>query len=426
MLSRVTAKRRNLVVGIVVVAVITIVGVHVLTSSHASSQPLYATSEAELGSVVAPASIVANSGASGGKSVQFGSATTSSGPLLGALAPAASDTSLAAAGFGEVVIGANWSSLEPSQGSYSSSALSSLQTQINSALAAGLSPSLDIGVQYAPSWIFNVGGGTQFIDQYGDVFGGTLASGNSVANAVTDANVRTQLGAYMAYLGGHLTGVASVRLGGAAYNELRYPSGNSGSQANAYWFYDSSSQAALPGDARGWKPGSGSVAQATDFINTYDSALSGYGVWLVQQGAADFPSSTKLEVLLPGWGERPGQVSAAASKLLVGTPDEVNQGLDWADMLPQLPSPSRVVAYSTYADATAGSGSNPDPAAYIHSILPAGMLAGGESTGNGNTTTAGMNLMFQDAQTWGWYVVNWFFNGQSQTLSQLYQAFKAG
>jgi hypothetical protein len=135
------------------------------------------------------------------------------------------------------------------------------------ATTAGLSVSLDIGLQYPPAWIFNVGGGTQFIDQYGDIFTGSAASGNDIANAVTDINVRSQLGDYISYLGSHLTGVNSVRLGGGAYNELRYPSGGSGSINNVYWFYDTSSQASLPSSFQGRKPGTGNATQATEFLN---------------------------------------------------------------------------------------------------------------------------------------------------------------
>jgi hypothetical protein len=205
--------------------------------------------------------------------------------------------------------------------------------------------------------------------------------------------------------------------------ELRYPSGSAGSHSNAYWFYDSSSQASLPVGVQGWKPGTGTVAQATTFINAYDAAIVNYGLWLEQTAAAAFPSSVKFEMLLPGWGERPGEVTTAENDLLSATPDEVNQGLDWADMLPKLPANGRVVAYSTWSDSTNGGTNNPDPAAYIHNILPTGMLQGGESTGVGGTTTVDMNQMFLDAQTWNWYVANWFFTGQSQTLSQIDTAF---
>ncbi len=343
--------------------------------------------------------------------------------MLGAVGPAASDTTLALAGFKAVVLNVNWSNIEPSEGSYSASAIARVQAEIDTALAAGLSPSLDIGVQYAPSWIFGVGGGAQFVDQYGDGFTGSQSSGNYVANAVTDMNVRTQLGEYINYLASRLTGLGSVRLGGGAYNELCYPAGDAGSKSNAYWFYDASSQATLPASVRGWKPGSGTTAQATAFMNAYNAALVNYGVWLERTAAAAFPSSVQLEMLLPGWGERPGDVRTAERDLLDNSPAEVNQGLDWTDLLARLSANGRVVAYTTYADATQGVADDPDPATYIHSILPAGMLEGGESTGNGQSTAAGMNLEFTYAKKWNWYVANWFFVGQPQTLAQLGAAF---
>ena len=349
-----------------------------------------------------------------------------SGPMLGALGADESDAALAAGGFTSVVVSANWQSIEPTEGGYSASAIASVQDEIDSALAAGLSPSLDVGVQYAPSWIFGVGGGTQFIDQYGDVFTGSQPSGNYIANAITDMNVRAQMGDYIDYLGTHLTGLGSVRLGGGANNELGYPSGDAGSQPNAFWFYDASSQAALPASMQGWKPGAGATAQATAFLTVYNDALVNYGVWLEQTAASAFASSVKLEVVLPGWGERPGDLQSAEADLLQNATPEVNQGLDWTDLLPQLPATGRVVAYTTYADATQGQADDPDPAAYIHSILPPGMLEGGESTGNGQSTDAGMNLEFADARQWNWYVANWFFTGQPQTTAQLASAFNGG
>lgn len=408
-----------------IVAAVVGAGVYYLLLIHAATP--YSSIETEVGTLAGSASIVAPNAASNTKAVQFGALVSPVAvtPMLGAVEPADSDAALYAAGFREVVISVGWSDIEPAEGSYSSSAISSAQSEINAAIAAGLRPSLDIGVQYAPSWIFNVGAGTQFEDQYGDVFTGSADSGNYVPNAVTDMNVRAQLGDYLAYLGTHLTGLDSVRLGGAADNELRYPSGTVGSQGNAFWFYDTSSQATLPVSVQGWKPGTGTVAQATTFLNAYNAALVNYGVWLEQTSAAAFPAKVKLEILLPGWGERPAELSSAANNLLNAAPDELNEGLDWADLLPKLRADGRTVAYTTWADSTNGDSNNPDPAAYIHSILPTGMLEGGESTGNGQSTTTGMDLEFQDAKTWNWYVANWFFNGQSQTLQQLDSAFNA-
>jgi hypothetical protein len=346
-----------------------------------------------------------------------------SGPLLGALSPTTDYSALASSGFDEVVIPTAWSVIEPAEGSFSLPAISRLQDAINSARAAGLSASLDIGVQYAPAWIFGVGGGTRFKDQYGDTFSGTTGSGNDVANAVTDTKVRSQLGAYIAFLGQHLHGLGSVRLGGGPDNELRYPSGTSGSRANAYWFYDASSQALLPAGTRGWVPGTGTIGQATSFLTAYDHAMAGYGTWLARQGEGDFPAATKIELLLPGWGERPTDVPVAETQLLRNTPDEVNQGLDWLDLFANLPRNGRIVAYTTYADATQGVTGNPDPDRYIHSLLPGGVLEGGESTGNGQTTAAGEAKMMADAKAWDWYVVNWFFNEQVQSPQQIGRQF---
>lgn len=353
-------------------------------------------------------------------------AAAPTGPSLSALASGSSNSTLSASGFNQLVISASWAEIEPNEGSYSASATTALQSQINAAISTGLQPVLDPGSEYAPSWIFTVGGGTQFIDQFGDVFSGSASSGNDVANAVTDMAVRAQLGLYITYLGSHLTGVTAVRVGGLAYGELRYPSGQSGSQANAYWFYDASSQATLPSPVQGWKPGTGTVAQATAFLTAYNAAMVSYGLWIEQNTASAFPSQTKLEIMLPGWGERPGQVASADSGLLVNTPDQVNMGLDWTDLLSQVADSSRIVAYSTYADATQGGSSNPDPAAYIHSILPAGMGEAGESTGNGQTTAAGLALMFQDARTWGWYSTTWNFTGQPQTPADVDSAWLSG
>lgn len=337
--------------------------------------------------------------------------------LLESLGYSGSNAGLVSAGFEEVVVAANWAAIEPSEGVVSASAITSLQNTINTATASGLQVALDIGTQYAPSWIFGVGGGTRFVDQYGDVFGGSPGSGNDVANAVTDSAVRTQLGDYINYLGTHLTGVSAVRLGGLADNELRYPSGTSGSKPDAFWFYDASSQALLPPSARGWVPGTGTVAQATTFLGCYNAAMVNFSDWLETVGQQSFHSTTHLEMMMPGWGDRPGEIGTAQSNLLVNTPDEINEGLDWADL--RWPATSQVVAYTTYADAIQGTPSNPDPAAYIHSLLPAGMGSGGEPTGNGQTTPAGENLMFQDARAWDWYAVTWYFPGQSQTAVQV-------
>ena len=63
---------------------------------------------------------------------------------------------------------------------------------------------LDPGMQYTPAWVFDLPGGTRFVNQYGDVFTGPAAGGNNVANAVTNMNVRTALNMYLTWLGGQI------------------------------------------------------------------------------------------------------------------------------------------------------------------------------------------------------------------------------
>lgn len=349
---------------------------------------------------------------------------TTSNTVLAAVGSGESNQQLAGEGYGMAVIPLAWALIEPQPGQFSSTAIQQVQSEIYQANAAGLDATIDIGTQYAPSWVFSVGGGTRFVDQYGDAFGGDPASGNDVANAVTDMAVRAQMGSYLTYLGSHLSNVAAVRVGGGPYNELRYPSGWSGSQANAFWFYDASSQALLPAALRGWRPGTGTTAQAAAFLGYYNAAMDQYAGWLVTQAGGDFPAS-KIELLLPGWGQRPGETKLAADSLLSVTGDEVNQGLDWLDLIPNLPAVGRVVAYTTWGDAPSGGPTNPAPAQFIHSLLPAGVLGGGETTGNGNSTTAGAAVMFQEAKQWHWYSAGWFFPGQPQSSADISSLFNA-
>ena len=107
-----------------------------------------------------------------------------------------------AAGVQVVTIAASWNSAEPTQGTFSTHYADQINAKINAARAAGLDVILDPGMQYTPAWVFHLKGGTRFVNQYGDVFTGPAASGNNVANAVTNMTVRTALNGYLTWLGG--------------------------------------------------------------------------------------------------------------------------------------------------------------------------------------------------------------------------------
>jgi hypothetical protein len=122
-------------------------------------------------------------------------ADTTTRPLLGVLgATGAHYAEEKNAGIGVVTIAASWASSQPTSGAFSTTYAAQLNGRIDAAKAAGFEVILDPGIQYTPAWVFDLPGGTRFVNQYGDVFSGAAASGDNVANAVTNAAVRSALG----------------------------------------------------------------------------------------------------------------------------------------------------------------------------------------------------------------------------------------
>jgi hypothetical protein len=318
------------------------------------------------------------------------------------------------AGIGAVTINVGWNEAEPSPETFSSSYLSSLQAEIAAARSAGLSVVLDPGLQYPPSWVFSLSGGTRFVDQYGDVFTGNENSGDNVANGVTDLAVRDAEGKYLAWLGSQIQPheIIGVREGGGPLGELAYPSNDYHGHTNSYWAYDVSTQATSP--VPGWTPGTGSAVQARAFLNVYNVALDNYGSWLNGELGADF--ATNVLVLLPGWGERPGGAASEVASLLTLNMPAFNEGLDWSNLLDSLPDASNSVAYTTWLDAPTY-GQTPqleDPANYIASLAsPYHLRLGGENTGDG--TLATVTLCFDRAKELSYYIVQWM--DESQLMS---------
>ena len=341
--------------------------------------------------------------------------SVTSGPILGVLGVSGSYFSQErAAGIDAVTITLGWNDAEPSPGSFSSSFVESLQNEIATARSAGLSVVLDPGLQYPPAWVFSLPGGTRYVDQYGDVFTGSEDSGDNVANAVTDSAVREAEGSYLAWLGSQIQPgeILAVREGGGPLGELSYPDSDFDGNTNCYWAFDTSSQSVSP--VPGWTPGTGTTAQAQAFLDAYNGALDSYGLWLNDTLGTDF--GTKILVLLPGWGERPGAEASEVANLLTLNMPEFNEGLDWTDLLDSLPDAANSVAYTTYLDAPSieQTPQLEDPADYIASLAePAHLLLGGENTGDG--TVATVNLCFERARALDYFIVQWM--DESQLIS---------
>jgi hypothetical protein len=311
-----------------------------------------------------------------------------------------------AAGVRSVTINVGWQNAEPEQGVFNRAYLSLVTTQIVAARAQGFSVVLDPGLQYAPSWVFALPGQTRFIDQYGDAFGGTADSGNNVPNGVTNTAVRAAEGAYLQGLANGLPAgsLSYVRAGGGADGELRYPDPTYNGHSNLWWAYDAQAQAASP--VPGWVPGSGTPEEAASFLAAYNQNLIDYGAWLVSTTEAAF--NTKVLLLLPGWGERPGVADEEANSLLTLGDDEFNYGADWAGQLAAVTDKADTVAYTTYLDGQAfdSAVTGEAPIAYLASLAVAnGMAVGGENTGNGTVST--LEQMATSAKMYNLVIVNW-------------------
>jgi hypothetical protein len=340
------------------------------------------------------------------------SATTSSSVQLGIIRVRGNYFAAEqAAGLHLVVIGLSWSMAEPTSGRFNSSYLSSVRIEIANARSRSLGVVLDPGLQYPPAWVFSLPGGTRFVDQYGDVYTGPVGSGDDVANAVTDTAVRAAEATYLRNLSAQIPGnlLNAVRTGGGPDGELRYPTGEYNGHRDAFWAYDSSSQAVSP--VPGWQPGTGTQADASRFLAAYNHNINAYGAWLDAQMAADFHS--RQLIMLPGWGERPGAATLEISDLLTLGYDEFSQGLDWADLLPSLPNRADLVAYTTYLD---GPTVEPtlqleDPISYIANLDKSlGIPLGGENTGNGSVST--LHLVVRRARSLHLVLVEWMDEAQ--------------
>jgi hypothetical protein len=364
------------------------------------------------------------------QSADAATAHVSASRFLGVLAPSYQPSVLAeeaAAGVDNVTVSVSWFSAQPSgPGPLNVNYMTSVQQKIAAVQAAGMKVVLDPGFQYTPTWVFSLPGGNQFVNQFNDVFGQGMAasSGDAIANAITDTAVRNAEGAYLALLGQQIQPgeIVAVREGGGPLGELRYPGPavSANGHTNSFWAYDASSQAALPVSLQGWTPGTGTTAQARQFMDIYNNNLVSYGVWL--NGALESAFHVKEFVLLPGWGERPGGETTEVNALLklptlLGKA-EFNEGLDWTDLLPQLPDQANSVAYTTYLDAPSQGSSTAleDPADYIVYLLGSlglSLRLGGENTGNGTVST--LTLCMQRAAALNYYVVEWM--GESQLLA---------
>jgi hypothetical protein len=209
--------------------------------------------------------------------------------------------------------------------------------------------------------------------------------------------------------------LSAGQTGGGPDGELSYPGSTYKGHTDCFWAYDVNTQAVS--SVPGWRPGTGTTAEASAFLAAYNRNLNAYGAWLDAQLATDF--HTRQLIMLGGWGQRPGVATAEVNSLLTLGYDEFSQGLDFADLLPSLPNHTDLVAYSTYLDGPSWQPDlqHEDPIAFIaHVARPLGMAIGGENTGHGSM--ASLNLVVKRALKFHLSIVEWMDETQVVASNQ--------
>ena len=326
-------------------------------------------------------------------------AAASTAPWLGLIAPTSTQlNSLSGSSVAHITVGSSWDLVEPAQNSYSAAADSALKSQIASLRSRGFQVVLDLGLQYPPSWVFTLPGPTRFVDQYGDQWHGDLST--DVPNLVFNASVRAAAAGYLAHVAAVIGAgnLASIRVGGLLSGELRYPPNTYNGHADLIWDYDPTAQAGAP--LKGWKPGTGTPAQAVASLGYYDNSLTAYETWLMKTVNQYFPSVNQ-QILFPSWGIRPGQIQTAANAGMNNTTlAEVNgtisAGLDWPSQVAAIAASGlNATVYTTWLDAPS-QGSSPSqipPVDYLTGLAAQyGLPVAGENTGKGGVTALNESL----------------------------------
>jgi hypothetical protein len=294
-----------------------------------------------------------------------------------------------------------WDSYEPQPGAFDVAYAAQQRQKAASLRSAGVAVVLDVGLQYAPEWLFARDPNAYFANQYGDRYA-TGRLGTRVGNGVFDPLVRQAQSDYINRVAGDLgDSFVAIRIGGGWYGELHYPPAFYNGHSNSYWAYDANAVAGSP--VKGWMPGRPSAAQAQAFWSYYTARLADYLKWQVATYRSHFSSS--LEVLYPGWGVRPGDAAAAIGGLLGGgTPSEANgemqQGNDFAITLASVGDPG-LIPYSTWLEAPDKgiTANGVSPIRYLQQLaVPRGLAIAGENSDAGRNESS-MRLCVERVRT---------------------------
>lgn len=349
-------------------------------------------------------------------------------------------TSLAASGITTVNLQLGWDAAQPSAGGLNPYYLAEVRSAYTTYRTAGLRVVLDPGLQYPPEWVVALPN-SRFVNQYGESFTATTASGENVVDGVWNPRVRDAQSRYLAALGSALgkRSFAAVRVGGLLTGELRYPRANEGGRVDAWWAFGPLAQASSP--VPGYRPGQAGRTAARDaaFVGYYLDSLVGYQDFLVKSTRAAFDGD--LMLMYPSFGVRPGDQDGLVRSGLATTAvrySEVVQGVDFARLVSRYPAylkagygrTGRLIAYTTWLDgpqySTEPTGLS--PIGYLaHLAGPVSMPLGGENTASTASSTEALALSQQRARSLRLVALFWFNEPEPREntlLSQLARTFQ--
>lgn len=293
---------------------------------------------------------------------------------------------LAPAGVRRATLSLAWDRAEPSRGAFDPAYVEQVRTRYRLMRSKGLEVVLTTGLQYPPAWVFGLSPSSRFTNQHGDRWSGPV--GDDVADGVFDPAVRAAQGRYLDEMARRLGDLpfAAVRVGGSVRGELHYPVPAFAGRTNAFWAFSPAALAQSPVPA--WRPGQADPAAAARFAEWYLQSLTDYGRWLLDRARTGYPGA-ELQVLMPSWGLRPGDVEGSVRVSLDGTSrgertGSLNEGLDWARQAQQYAGVPGVQLYTTWLDAAdqGTSTSYESPVRHLVRLAaPLGLRVSGENTG---------------------------------------------
>lgn len=332
-----------------------------------------------------------------------------------------------AAGVDSVTLELGWDAYQPTATTINEDYVSSRVREAQSYADAGLDVVLDLGLQYPPGWAWDLPGDTRFVNQYGEQWVGGI--GTDVLDAVWNAEVQKAQAKYLNLVAEDFGGLVDrVRVGGLLSGEIRLPPARSDAHMDSLWAFSASALAASPDES--WRPGSGTSAQAREWLDFYMESVCDYAVWLTRRVGSAFPTAS-VDVLLPGWGVRPGDLERLAVERLseaavITTGDDLAGGLDWERQILALNELDvDITAVTTWLDAPSYGSALRDlaPVEYLATLTqPLGMDLSGENTGGG-----GWNAMMRvreqagrfDLQRITWMSARALGETDQPTLSEL-------